>query len=92
MSQYFSRINTTNDFIGFYDINSLSDEAILMETNNTITKIFTPTTDMKQSTYKIEQIWYSYNDEHIYGLGMYQNGLIDFKNCPLNLLQFDTGR
>jgi len=66
--------------------NVLTNDVILQETEIT----FTPTEDLGKSTYEIEQSGISADDEALYGGGEFQNGLLDFKNAPIQLVQFNT--
>jgi hypothetical protein len=59
---------------------------MLVEMNSS----FTPTTDMGVQTYIIEQIWSNDGDDGIYGGGEYQNGIVNFKNAPIQMVQFNT--
>ena len=52
---------------------------------------FLPTTDLGHETYVVEQQWTSGDkDEALYGGGEFQNGIINFKNAPIQLVQFNT--
>ncbi len=64
----------------FYDTNG---KQILQEAS----RDFIPTQDMGKAAYGVKQSWYSNADESLYGLGQFQNGLIDFKHAPIQLVQ-----
>lgn len=52
---------------------------------------FTAVKDMGMDTYQVEQVWAETSaDEALYGGGSYQNGLINFKNAPVQMIQFNT--
>eukprot|EP00055_Hartaetosiga_balthica_P010999 m.48812 g.48812 ORF g.48812 m.48812 type:complete len:884 (-) comp7416_c0_seq1:127-2778(-) len=54
---------------------------------------FTRVEDMGNETYKASQSFYAHPDrklESIVGLGQYQNGIINFNQVPINLMQFNT--
>jgi alpha-D-xyloside xylohydrolase len=55
-----------------------------------IAQHFTPTNDMGNPTYSIEQQWSSIDDESIFGGGEFQNGFLDFNNIPIQMVQFNT--
>ena len=77
-------VDKATELVTIYDLHS--NEILLQETKTT----FTPTTDMNTSTYIIEQSWISPTNEALYGGGEFQNGLINFKNAPIQLVQFNT--
>eukprot|EP00946_MAST-07B_sp_MAST-7B-sp1_P000266 g266.t1 len=53
--------------------------------------MFTPTTDLGKATYVVEQTWTPGDpDEALFGGGEFQNGIINFKNAPIQLVQFNT--
>jgi alpha-glucosidase (family GH31 glycosyl hydrolase) len=52
--------------------------------------VFTPTEDMGKATYSVEQSWEAVEDEGLYGGGEFQNGFINYKDAPIQLVQFNT--
>lgn len=55
------------------------------------THAFHPVKDMGRQTYQVEQSWKEASpEEGLYGGGGYQNGIINFKNAPVEMIQFNT--
>mmetsp|Transcript_70426 Transcript_70426/g.199700 ORF Transcript_70426/g.199700 Transcript_70426/m.199700 type:complete len:884 (-) Transcript_70426:91-2742(-) len=63
-----------------------SGKTLLSETNTS----FTPSQDAGKPTFQVEQSWSAGADEGFYGGGEYQNGIMNFKNAPLQLIQYNT--
>jgi alpha-glucosidase (family GH31 glycosyl hydrolase) len=51
---------------------------------------FTKTADMGRDTYVVEQQWSASPGEALYGGGEFQNGLVNYKHAPVQLVQFNT--
>jgi len=51
---------------------------------------FTSSKDLGRDTYQIEQSWATSDDEGIYGGGGYQNGVVNLKHAPLEMVQFNS--
>ena len=51
---------------------------------------FTAVKDMSTDTFEIEQSWYTSPDEALYGGGQFQNGIVNYHNAPIQLVQFNT--
>ena len=78
-------IEKATEIVTVLDI--VTNVVVLQETNTTS---FVPITDMGKDTYLIEQSWVSDDDEALFGGGEFQNGLLDFRNAPIQLVQFNT--
>jgi len=51
---------------------------------------FMPVQDMGRDTYQVEQSWESSPSEGLYGGGSYQNGILNYKHAPVQMIQFNT--
>eukprot|EP01062_Namystynia_karyoxenos_P073424 TRINITY_DN70220_c0_g1_i1.p1 TRINITY_DN70220_c0_g1~~TRINITY_DN70220_c0_g1_i1.p1 ORF type:complete len:916 (+),score=326.48 TRINITY_DN70220_c0_g1_i1:84-2750(+) len=65
-----------------------SGAVLLQELSHNITKTADPVTG--QDAYAVEQRWASPDGEALYGGGEYQNGLVNWKSAPLQIVQFNT--
>ena len=48
-----------------------------------------PATVMGEATHHVRQQWQAYDDEHLYGLGQHQQGLVDIKGTDFELRQYN---
>lgn len=74
--------NKSSGQVSFYD----GDTLLLAEQE----RAFINTTDMGKPALSVLQSWGSFEDEAIYGLGQYQNGIVDYKHAPIEMVQFNT--
>ena len=84
-------IDKNSELAAFYSKDTLngvaSGKLLLSESASE----FTPTTDLGEPTWTIEQQWVSGNQsEALFGGGEFQNGILNFKNAPVQLVQFNT--
>jgi hypothetical protein len=77
-------VSKATGLVSFAD--ATTDQQMLTETNFS----FTPTVDMHVETFVIEQSWSNDGDDGFYGGGEYQNGIVNFKNAPIQMVQFNT--
>ncbi|WPU94866.1 glycoside hydrolase family 31 protein [Mucilaginibacter sabulilitoris] len=69
---------------------SFTDKSGKVILNENPERTFTPISNNGESSYHIIQSFHSQADEAIYGLGQHQNGIVNFKNQHLELLQNNT--
>ncbi|MGK9477655.1 TIM-barrel domain-containing protein [Melioribacter sp. OK-6-Me] len=79
------RIDKSTERISFYD---REGNIILQEPEN-VCRIFVDTNIMGENVYNIRQIFKASPDEAIYGLGAHQNGIMNYKNEDVDLLQYN---
>jgi alpha-D-xyloside xylohydrolase len=80
------KVNKTTGAVSFYDAGGT---AVLQELT-TGGKSITPATINGQSTNTCEQAWQSPEDEAIYGLGSFHDGIINYRGIPEYLDQNNT--
>jgi alpha-D-xyloside xylohydrolase len=80
------RVDTTTGRIGFYDRDG---NPILSEAENG-GRTLEPAMIQGESTYHVRQEWDPADGEALYGLGNYQNGLLDIKGYDVELSQYNT--
>ena len=61
---------------------------LLQETQTTFLPSSPPSSF--SSYYTVEQSWTSEEEDGFYGGGQYQNGLLNYKNAPIRMVQFNT--
>ena len=67
-------------------MNVPSAEAVLAESSYA----FSPIVDMGNTTYAMNQSWFTSPSESFYGGGEYQNGIIEYRTAPIKMIQFNT--
>ena len=77
-------VNKASGAVSFFD--AKNGKSIVVEDRTT----FNTTQDMGKDTYVVEQSWLSASDEALYGGGEFQNGLLNFKGAPVQLVQYNT--
>jgi len=77
-------VDKKTEIVSFFD--AKTGKAIVSEMKTQ----FNATNDMGKDTYIVEQQWSSADDEALYGGGQFQNGLLNFKNAPVQLVQYNT--
>jgi alpha-D-xyloside xylohydrolase len=81
-----AKVNKSNGSISYTDLN---DKIILSE-DSTYSKTVTPTTVEGVSTNKIETLFNSPTDEALYGLGQFQDNVINRKGTKRHIINVNT--
>lgn len=63
-----------------------SGELVLREAGHSLTAI----QDLGLGTFQVEQSWAVSADEGLYGGGEYQTGFLNFRNAPIQMIQYNT--
>jgi alpha-D-xyloside xylohydrolase len=74
------KANKTSGQIAFFDNAGV---LLLQETE----RAFHATTDLGKPTFSALQSWETEEGEAQYGLGQYQNGFVNYKHAPIQLVQ-----
>lgn len=74
----------STDTVSFYD--RATGRLLLQEAG----AVFKEVQDMGRKSYEVEQSWKGGQDEAFYGGGSHQNGLLNYKSAPLQMIQFNT--
>ncbi|KAJ9469327.1 Alpha-xylosidase [Diplonema papillatum] len=76
-------VDIATEKVTFVDV--ATDEVITQEGRSTLT-----TSKTEPSLYEVTQTFTQSEDESLYGGGEFQNGLINWKDTPIDLVQFNT--
>ncbi len=79
------RVNPKNGAVAFYDTNG---QPLLQEKANG-GKIITPAEVLGEKTFHVQQLFESPDDEAFYGLGEYQNAVMNYKGHDIDLWQYN---
>jgi len=77
------KANKQKGTIAFYD----ADDKLILQEKTGGSKIITPAEVMGETTYRIQQLFVSPDDEAFYGLGQHQNNVMNYKGHDLDLWQ-----